>query len=101
MVKLKLPYLALSLVILSLMGSLITSCTQGEKITTLEVTFEQLFASPDKYDGKYIDIEGIYFHGFEIIVVSESLGYSEYAQGHLVPKGEMIWIEGGYLPRYI
>ena len=95
MAKTKLSYLVLSIIVLALSVSLITACKQDEKTKTQEVTFEQLFASLDKYDGKYIDIEGIYFHGFEIIVLSENIGYSEFAQGHLVPKGKMIWIEGG------
>ncbi|MFC2006617.1 hypothetical protein ACFLUQ_00395 [Chloroflexota bacterium] len=98
MVKLKLPYLALSLVILSLTGSLIAACNHDEKAQ--EVTFEQLFADPTEYSGKFITIEGVYFHGFEIIVLSEDLAFSEFAYGHLVPEGRMIWIEGG-IPEYI
>jgi len=58
------------------------------------VTFQQLFSNPDQYDGKEISLEGFFFHGFEIVVLSEGLGYSEFTQGHLVPKGRMIWIEG-------
>ena len=60
-----------------------------------EVTFDQLFAKPDEYNGRQIILEGFYFGGFEVIVVSEKLEYSGYAPGHLVPKGRMLWIEGG------
>ncbi|MDD5509689.1 MAG: hypothetical protein PHI12_02585 [Dehalococcoidales bacterium] len=60
-----------------------------------EPTFDRLFANPDKYNGKTIAIEGFCFHGFEIIVLAEMLDYSGYAPGHLVPKGRMVWIEGG------
>ncbi len=59
------------------------------------VTFDQLFNDPGKYSGKYTTIEGFYFQGFEVNVLSEKLEYSGYAPGHLVPKGKMIWIEGG------
>jgi len=60
-----------------------------------EVTFQQLFSSPVKYNGKEITVEGFYFDGFEIQVIAESLDYSGYAEGHLVPDGEMIWVEAG------
>ncbi len=95
MTKSKLVYSALFLIVLAVTASLTAGCRQDVRISPQEVTFQQLSGEPDKYNGKHIVIEGIYFHGFEIIVLSESLGYSEFAQGHLVPKGEMIWIEGG------
>ena len=63
-----------------------------------EVTFEQLVSNPSQYNGKDIILEGFYFQGFEVQVISERLEYSGYAEGHLVPKGEMIWVEGG-IPR--
>ena len=59
-----------------------------------EVAFDQLLSNPDKYNGKQVIIDGFYFGGFEVIVLSESLEYSGYAEGHLVPKGRMVWIEG-------
>lgn len=60
-----------------------------------ELTFDWLFANPDKYNSKTIAIEGFGFHGFETIVLSEMLEYSGYAPGHFVPKGRMVWIAGG------
>lgn len=63
-----------------------------------EVTFEQLSASPDRYRDKNIVIEGFYFHGWETIVLCEELEHSGLAEGHLVPRGETIWVEGG-IPR--
>jgi hypothetical protein len=60
-----------------------------------EVTIEQLSASPDRYRGKSIVIEGFYFQGFETIVMCEELELSGLAEGHLVPIGEAIWVEGG------
>ncbi len=72
---------------------LIAGC--GGRGATQEVTFDQLFADPARYNGKQIAIEGFAFHGFEVIVLSERLDYSGYAAGHLAPKGRMMWIEGG------
>ena len=74
---------------------LIAGCNESQAPKVQEVTFDQLFADLDKYNGNEITIEGFYFHGFEVIVLSESLESSEYAQGHLIPKDKMIWVEGG------
>ncbi|MFC2004746.1 hypothetical protein ACFLUY_00815 [Chloroflexota bacterium] len=86
----------LSLAVLLLLG-----CNpQGTSKEPSEVTFEQLMADPARYDGMDIEIEGYFYHGFETIVLSERLDPSGYAEGHLVPKGSMLWIEGG-IPREI
>jgi hypothetical protein len=74
---------------------LIAGCNENQAPEVKEVTFNQLFADPDKYNSNEIIIEGFYFHGFEVIVLSESLEFSGYAQGHLIPEGKMIWVEGG------
>ena len=55
-------------------------------------------ASLDQYNDRNIVIEEFLFHGFEIIVLCERLEHSGLAEGHLVPKGRMIWIEGGIPP---
>jgi hypothetical protein len=60
-----------------------------------EVTFEQLSASPNRYRGRNIVIEGFYFQGWEVIVLCERLEQSGYAEGHLAPGGLTIWVEGG------
>ena len=60
-----------------------------------QVTFEQLSSDPGQFDDKDIIIEGFYFQGFEVVVLSENLVYSGYAQGHLIPEGTMLWVEGG------
>ncbi len=67
-------------------------CNQSK---TEEVNFEQLFTNPARYHNKNITIEGFYFHGFETIVLAESLEYSGFAASHLAPKGRMLWVEGG------
>ena len=59
------------------------------------ITFDQLFADQDKYNGKQVIIEGFYFHGWEVILLCERLEYSGYAEGELAPNGRYLWIEGG------
>ena len=88
-------YTALACVFLLSIIVLTIGCIEEQATKTQEVTFDQLFANPDQYGGCYVTIEGFYFNGFEIIVLSEKLEYSGYAEGHLVPKGRMIWVEGG------
>jgi len=79
----------------SLIALLVIGCTNCGLGNSTEVTFEQLFSNPDKYNGKNIAIEGFVFIGFETIVLTEELEYSGYAEGHLVPGERMLWIEGG------
>ncbi|MFC1894123.1 hypothetical protein ACFLYR_08975 [Chloroflexota bacterium] len=72
----------------------------GPTAKAKEITFDQLFADPGKYNESKVILEGFYFHGFEVIVLSEQLEYSGYAEGHLVPKGRILWVEGG-IPKEI
>jgi hypothetical protein len=74
-------------------GALDCQGLAGEQ--TCEVTFEQLLTDPTQYHGRQITLEGFYFQGFEVVVLSEGLEPSGYAEGHLIPKGRMLWIEGG------
>ena len=60
-----------------------------------EVSFGQLTANHASYNGKEIVLEGYYFSGFEIQVIAEGLKPSGYAEGHLIPEGKMLWINGG------
>jgi hypothetical protein len=76
--------------ILFLLAGTLVACSQ-----TREVTFQQLSANPQKFSGKTITIEGFYFQGFESNLLCENLKYSGYAPEHLVPDGEIIWINGG------
>jgi len=59
------------------------------------VTLGQLFSNPGRYNGHQVTLEAFYFSGFEVNVLSEALDYSGYAEVHLVPKGRMVWVEGG------
>ena len=80
---------------LLLIIGLTIGCSEERATEVQEATLEQLFTNPDKYNGKQVIVEGFYFHGFEVQVIAERLEYSGYAEGHLVPKGEMIWVSGG------
>jgi hypothetical protein len=71
-----------------------------QKAEAKEVTFEQLLSDPEEYSGKDIVIKGYYFQGWETIVLCEELVYSGNAPGHLIPNGNMLWIENG-VPREI
>ncbi|MBI4304564.1 MAG: hypothetical protein HY665_09555 [Chloroflexi bacterium] len=81
--------------LVQLAAVLAASCTINQTAKSQEVAFEQLFANPGRFNGSRITIEGFYFHGFEVVVLAEKLEYSGYAPGHLVPKGRMVWIDGG------
>jgi len=85
-------YSVLACMLLLLVAS--TVGCQGEQKAS-EIPLEQLFSTPHKYSGKYVITEGFFFGGFEVIVLSENLEYSGYAEGHLIPKGRMLWLEGG------
>ena len=96
-----------NLMIMVLSVSLVTGavlaggCTGKEEETKgQKVTFEQLLSNPEQYNGEYIVLEGFYFSGFEVTVLSENLQYSGYAEGHLIPQGRMVWIEGG-IPKVV
>jgi len=88
-------------VVLGFVALLISGCTNLEApVEAEEVSFDRLFCNPNQYNGKRIIMEGFYFSGFEIVVLSEGLQYSGYSEGHLIPKGRILWIEGG-IPREI
>ena len=85
-----------SLVIsMSLIAILVSGCANGDSGKGSDVTFEQLLSNPSQYNGKQINVEGFVFLGFEVMVLCEELKYSGYAEGHLIPSGAMLWIEGG------
>ncbi len=90
-------FTALTVVCLLLTTGFFTACSQDK---AEQVTFDQLFASPGRYNNSKVTIEGFYFQGFEINALSERLEYSGFAAGHLVPKGRMLWVSGG-IPKEI
>jgi hypothetical protein len=93
-------FAAIALVSLLLTVGLAVGCSEEQSANREEVSFDQLFGNPDQYRDKYVTVEGFYFGGFEIMALSEKLEYSGYAEGHLEPRGRMVWIEGG-IPREV
>jgi hypothetical protein len=71
------------------------STINGYKQNFQGFSFEQWLSDPDQYNSQEITIDGYYFEGFEIIVLSEKLNYSGQAEGLFIPTGRMLWIEGG------
>ncbi len=83
-----------SLLIVALVAIMVGGAGLGGCHAAQEVSLEELFAEPEHYDGKDVILEGFYFGAFEVSVLAEGLEYSGLAEGHLVPTGRMIWIEG-------
>jgi rhodanese-related sulfurtransferase len=87
--------LIVALLVLTVGGAVLGGCTTAsQEPPSNEVPLEQLFAEPEHYAGEDVTIEGFYFSGFELNVLAEELRYSGLYQGHIVPDGRMIWIEG-------
>ncbi len=87
-------YVPLVCVLLLLVVGLTIGCSREQATEVQVVDFDRLLTNPGQYNGQYVTIEGFFFHGFETIALSEDLEYSGFAEGHLVPKGRMLWIEG-------
>ena len=66
--------------------------------STAAVAFEELFSDPGQYNGKDIILTGFYFDGWETTVLSERMEYTGQAEGHLWPRGRMVWIENNLMP---
>ncbi len=80
---------------LLLLSISVVACQGGSATGVREVALDELFTNPGKYNGKYVITDGFYFHGFEVNVLAEGLEYSGLAEGHLIPQGRMLWVEGG------
>jgi hypothetical protein len=68
-------------------------CTPEEESSS-EVSFADLAANPQDYNGKEITIEGYWFDGFEIAVLAERLEPSSFVEGNVQPAGIKIWATG-------
>jgi hypothetical protein len=62
--------------------------------TPARISFIDLSANPENYNGKYITIDGYWFSGFEIAVLAERFEASDFAEGNVRPAGIMIWATG-------
>ncbi len=69
----------------------LAACSRGGKLASVS----ELIADPEKYSGRTVTVEGIYFHGWEVVVLAEKLVPSGFRPGHLVPDSYKIWVEGG------
>ncbi len=58
------------------------------------ITLGELLASPDRYDDREILLEGFYFQGWESNLMSERMEPTGFAEGHLWPRGQQVWVEG-------
>ena len=83
------------IVAIGLIAILALGCTNQNVDQDINITFGQLFSNPSQYNGEDIILEGFVFLGFETMVISEELDYSGYTEGHLIPSGKILWIEGG------
>ena len=81
---------ALLLIVMACQTSETTLPTNEVEVTTLA----ELLASPDRYNGREILLEGFYFQGWESNLLSESMEPTGQAEGHLWPAGQTIWVEG-------
>ena len=88
-------YITGSVVIIFMLPLLLLPVIGCSQQNNIEVTVVELASNPVRYNGEEITVDGFYFQGFEVQVIAERIEYSGYADGHLVPKGELIWIEGG------
>jgi hypothetical protein len=66
-----------------------------QKRKPLETTLQDLLEDPRRYHGRTVVVEGFLFISWETIVLCKELELSGLAEGHLTPRGETIWVEGG------
>ena len=66
--------------------------------TAQDVTFNELFSNPDRCNSRNIVLTGFYFDGSETTVLSETLELTGRAEGHLWPRGQMVWIADNLIP---
>ncbi len=63
---------------------------------SITIDFSKLLNNPEKYNGKTVSVEGYFFSGFEISVLSGSLQSSSFREGNVAPVTPMIWLTGTY-----
>jgi hypothetical protein len=71
------------------------SCTSNS-VSGKTIDINDLLTSPGKYNGRDITVEGYYFSGFEIVVISDTLQPSTFAQGNVIPGTPMVWLTGNF-----
>jgi hypothetical protein len=85
-------YLFSAVVILAILSAAVAGCGGSAQPS---LTFPQLIADADKYNGQTVTFEAFDFSGFEISALAASLGPSSSNPSRIVPEGDLIWIKGG------
>ena len=74
-----------------LIGATLTGCGS----TAGNLTFDQLVAGAQKYNGKTVTMDAYYFGGFEISALAGSLETTDSGGWRIIPQQPLIWVEGG------
>lgn len=74
--------------------TLTTTTTPTPTNSPITVTFDQLIAQPETYNGTFVTLEGFYFSGFEISALASELAPAPYNPENVTPKQPLIWITG-------
>jgi hypothetical protein len=85
-------YILLWVLILSILSLVFSGCGGS---ANQSITFSELIAQADKYNGKMVTLEAYYFSGFEISAISESVGPANSGAWRIVPTGTLVWVKGG------
>jgi hypothetical protein len=63
------------------------------------VTFDELLAKPERYNGKTVTVDGIYVNGWEWTVLAGNIAFIGSSESkELKPVGNAIWF-AGFLPQ--
>jgi hypothetical protein len=85
-------FISLLVLIFSVLGLVFIGCVGS---VGKSISFSDLISQAEKYNGKTVTLEAFYFSGFEISALSETVGPSTSGPWRIVPKGTLIWVEGG------
>jgi len=86
----------MKLILSLLAGIFIMSITlTGCGTSVPELTFSELTGDAARYKDRTVTLEAFYFSGFEISALCGSVGPANDGVWRIVPKGELIWVEGG------
>ena len=85
-------------VTLILMVLFSSGCGSGTKAT---VTFEELLAKPEQYNGKTVTVDGFYVNSMEATVLAGSIKFMPSGESkELTTVGNTIWF-AGFLPQKV
>jgi hypothetical protein len=85
-------YILTAILVLSLLSlAIIAGCNNSPQT----LTFTQLIAGADRYNGQTVTLEAFYFSGFEISALAGALGPASSGPWRIVPSGPLIWVASG------